>query len=195
MRIDKTTNAGTVLIMILAAAVMMLLSQTATAGNLEPSAAPGPTMRTLDEIPTIWCQIIPAAKRFELVMGDEAVLDKETGLVWARDAGYRGGTLKTWHEAWEETRNLVIGGRKGWRLPTVEELSSLLVYPRPSPPEGQMAAGNPFVNVKYGYYWTATSYVQDPTTYAYHVLMNSTGVVHHAYKTDEKFVWPVRVGN
>jgi len=37
----------------------------------------------LDQIPPAWSQILPAADRFQRVMeGNEAVLDKETGLVW-----------------------------------------------------------------------------------------------------------------
>jgi hypothetical protein len=36
----------------------------------------------LDLIPPAWSQILPAADRFQLVMGGVAVYDKETGLVW-----------------------------------------------------------------------------------------------------------------
>ena len=41
------------------------------AGDLEPSAAPAPTMKTLDQIPPTWSQIMIASERFELVMGGE----------------------------------------------------------------------------------------------------------------------------
>jgi quinol-cytochrome oxidoreductase complex cytochrome b subunit len=64
------------------------------AGDMEPSGVPGPTMKTLDEIPPSWHQILPASERFEVVMGGGAVLDKETGLVWAKDANIFGAT--TW---------------------------------------------------------------------------------------------------
>ena len=62
------------------------------AGDLQP---PGPpttgTMKTMDQIPPTWSQILPSSERFELVLGGEAVLDKETGLVWAKDANIGGG--------------------------------------------------------------------------------------------------------
>ena len=60
----------------------VLLPGTVNAGNLEPSGPPVSTMKTLDQIPPIWSQKIAGSKRFELVMGGAAVLDKETGLVW-----------------------------------------------------------------------------------------------------------------
>ena len=39
-------------------------------------------VRLKDKYPPSWYQILSADKRFVLVMNDEAVLDKETGLVW-----------------------------------------------------------------------------------------------------------------
>ena len=56
----------------------------ALSGNLEPTAPPGSTMKTLDEIPPAWSQKLSAAQRFVLVLDGEAVLDKETGLVWEK---------------------------------------------------------------------------------------------------------------
>ena len=161
------------------------------AGDLEPSAAPGPTMKTLDQIPPTWSQILPAAERFELVMGDEAVLDKETGLVWARNANLFNGT-RTWQQAINYCRNLSIADRKGWRLPTVEELSSLVdsTQTNPSLPDGYVSF---FDNVQSFFYWSSTTYEGD-STYAWLVDM-TTGNVHYYDKTGYDYVWPVRGDN
>ncbi len=162
------------------------------AGDLEPSAAPGPTMKTLDQIPPTWSQKLPVAERFELVMGDEAVLDKETGLVWAQDANLYNGNI-TWQQAIDYCRNLSIADRKGWRLPTVEELASLVDSTQTHP---CIPSGHPFINVQsatVSYYWSSTTYEGDSTR-AWCVTMSS-GYVGYGIKSASHFVWPVRGGN
>src|SRR5262245_29501247 len=52
--------------------------------KLDPPGPPAPTMKTLDELQPVWNRVLPDNDRFQLVMGDVAVLDKETGLVWQR---------------------------------------------------------------------------------------------------------------
>src|SRR3989304_768790 len=69
---------------VMAVAAMMFFPVMGIAGSLEPSAAPAPTMKTLNQIPPTWSQKLPAAQRFELVLDGYAVLDKETGLVWEK---------------------------------------------------------------------------------------------------------------
>ncbi|HKA41023.1 MAG TPA: DUF1566 domain-containing protein [Burkholderiales bacterium] len=52
----------------------------------------------------------------------EAVLDRETGLVWQRSPVGHG----RWNVASSQCLLAKTGGRVGWRLPTVNELASLL---------------------------------------------------------------------
>jgi len=54
---------------------------------------------------------------------DDAVLDKETGLVWQR---MRVNEISSWPEACEWCMGRETGRRKGWRLPAVEELQTLV---------------------------------------------------------------------
>ena len=80
----KRTSARTLPLIIAIIAAALFVPGIMKAGNLEPSAGPGPTMKTLDEIPPTWSQKLPAAQRFVIVLDGAAVLDKETGLVWER---------------------------------------------------------------------------------------------------------------
>ena len=109
-----------------AAAIAFLLTIVALAlsqaGPLEPSAPPGPTMKTLDEIPPTWRLILPAEQRYVIVMNGEAVLDKETGLVWERSPHLEEGN---WAFAVGRCHSRSTGGRGGWRLPSMSEAKSL----------------------------------------------------------------------
>jgi hypothetical protein len=103
-------------------AAMILFPLMGVTGSLDPSTIPAPTMKTLDEIPPTWSQALPDAQRFELVLEDAAVLDKQTGLVWERTPN----TAKyDWKGAISHCTQLEVGHRKGWHLPTIEQLMSL----------------------------------------------------------------------
>lgn len=176
---------------IICAAVLtaaLLTGGTALAGTLDPTAAPAPTMRTLEQLKPVWDRIIPAAQRFVDALDGTAVLDKETGLVWAKNANLSNGAL-TWQLAMNYCPNLSVGGRKGWRLPTVEELASL-VDPTQSNPS--LPSGHPFTNVQSSYYWSSSSFSGD-SSYAWNVHMYS-GTVSVDFKTVSFYVWPVRGG-
>lgn len=54
--------------------------------------------------------------------GNQAVLDRETGLVWHRSFGQ----ANTLPEAFEACLFSATGGRRGWRLSTMPELLSLV---------------------------------------------------------------------
>ena len=107
-----------------------------------------------------WSQIIPAAQRFVLVMGDAAVLDKETGLVWERSPDV---THWKWTDALAHCANREVGGRKGWHLPLREQLLSLVDTTGTS--GLALPDGHPFLNVQpsFPYYYSATTHAFDPT--------------------------------
>src|SRR5262249_27665792 len=94
--------------------------------------------------------------------------------------------------------NLNAGGRTGWRLPTIQELLSLVdrsVSPGPALP-----AGHPFTNVQSSEqssdYWSATTRA-DASSFAWGVRF-SNGLVPYGDKAQggvgSLFVWCVRGG-
>ena len=101
------------------------------------------------------------SSRFKCVMGGEAVQDKQTGLTWARNA-YIAKKRVPWQEAMKFCQDLEIGNQKGWRLPTKEELITLLDTSRSDP---ALPDGHPFeIMVELGShncYWTSTEYEGD----------------------------------
>ena len=171
-------------------AAALLLPKLIGAGDLEPTTPPGPTMKTLDEIPPTWSQILPASERFVLVMGGEAVLDKETGLTWAKDANLL-NTTTNWQAAINSCANLSLGGRKGWRLPTREELASLV---DPSQFNPALPSGHPFIKVESWGYWSSTEH-ESHSPSAWAVAMNHSNVFSQPKTYDNCYVWPVRGSN
>ena len=91
----------------------------------------------------------PPAQRWELVFGGQAVVDKQTGLIWQRQVGT---TSMLWSQAAGICAPLgvpnALNPHRGWRLPTVHELSSL----------APLTQQSPFVNVHWDgkWYWTST---------------------------------------
>jgi hypothetical protein len=113
----------------------------------------------LEQIPPAWGQTLPAVDRFVLLTRGKVVLDKETGLVWEQSPDTN---TRSWVTAQIFCNNRFVGGRKGWRLPTIQELASL-VDPTQSNPA--LPAGHPFSNVQASQssgYWSATTSVIDP---------------------------------
>jgi hypothetical protein len=113
-------------------------------------------------IPPAWSQNLEAKKRFVLVLQGQGVLDKETGLVWEQSPD---ATARHWDDAVSYCYTKYAGKRNGWRLPTMEELSSLIDQEqRPALP-----IGHPFSNIQAGpgqYYWTSTTYLGNNAVWA-----------------------------
>jgi hypothetical protein len=143
-----------------------------------------------DQAAPTWSQKLQcnttACPRFELVLDGAAVLDKETGLVWEKSPFMYGE--RTWGAAMIICENGVQGGRKGWRLPTVEELSSL-VDPSVAIPGPTLPSGHPFTNVQSSAYWSATA--TDSADWVGYVNFRY-GDMGYASKDDSHYVWCVR---
>lgn len=176
------------------------LAGVCVAGDLEPSGPPGPTMRTLEELLPAWSQkITDASKRFQLVLDDQAVLDKETGLVWERApdaASYDWGLAG----ALAQTKN--VGGRKGWRVPTLEELLSLVDTSVSGSPK--LPSGHPFVNVHFEQeiglrpsdaYWTVTTLSGNNDAASVVYFHNGTAGAQFKNQSSFVYVWCVRGGH
>ena len=160
-------------------------------------AAPPSKSETLHSWDT---KIDDATKRFR-VLGDfnnEAVLDRETGLVWERSPLT---TTHQWSRARHQCTNRTTGGRRGWRLPSVHELATLL---DPNNPEGNpdLPAGHPFdpTAVQSATYWSATTDANRPADVAAFILPGVWIVNFDIFPPDiddptsSFFVWCVRGG-
>lgn len=107
-----------------------------------------------------WSQVISGAKRFTLLpqFSGEAVLDKETGLVWQLAPTEMFGNLPV---ASRYCADVSIGNRRGWRLPTLQELKSLT---DPSESSPTLTAGHPFANIDLTHHhWSSTVTLDSPT--------------------------------
>ncbi len=152
-------------VIVMAIAATMFLPETATAQGF-------------------WSKKLPVAERFVVLadFNNEAVLDKETGLVWEKSpAGSRYG----WGD---RCANLALGNRKGWHVPTIEQLTSLV---DPSVLTGvTLPDGHPFTNVMSSYYWSATTAPDAPGD-AWGMSFYNGGV-GKLDKTSNAFTWCVR---
>jgi hypothetical protein len=103
-----------------------------------------------------WDQTTPASTRFVVLtnFNSQAVLDRETGLVWQRSPFQN---ITAGHEvAITFCLNSTVGGRAGWRLPAAAELGSL-IDPTATTVPG-FPAGHPFIGfpVSTTAFWTST---------------------------------------
>jgi hypothetical protein len=131
-----------------------------------------------------WDQkIADPIKRFVVLasLDNAAVLDRETQLVWERAPGT---VTATWGGAMHYCVSIrTTGGRQGWRLPTVAELTSLFA--------GQaLPPGHPFQNITDERFWSVTPSPLDATR-AYTASLTN-GLVLASLKTDPYRVLCVR---
>jgi hypothetical protein len=130
-------------------------------GGVAPAAAAPPVkVDPLAGVTQNWDKILPAATRFVILsdFGGAAVRDNETGLVWEQSPAL---TPDTWSGARDTCIIKNVGGRRGWRLPSIPELASLIDPNGASAP--WLPSGHPFTNVQPAFYWSATANAEDPT--------------------------------
>jgi hypothetical protein len=138
-----------------------------------------------------WDDKIPnAGTRFTVLseFGGAAVLDKETQLVWEQAPSV---TTHIWSNARVLCTSRATGDRKGWRLPSMPELASL-VDPTVATPGPTLPPGHPFTNVQSANYWSATTRA-GTLARAWNVDFSS-GIVGNDDKTDAYNIWCVRGG-
>lgn len=148
---------------------------------------------------TTWENQINGPARFQVLnqFGGAAVFDRETGRVWERSPGNTDGDRDvddndkvTWFTALSHCYQLEVGGRKGWRLPTIEELASLVDASQANP---ALPAGQPFSDVQSSLYWSATTNAVD-TSFAWGVDFLGGRVDVVSGKIGSLFAWCVRGG-
>ena len=146
-----------------------------------------------------WDQTLPPATRFVVLsnFNSQAVLDRETGLVWLRAPVFfaaLGTSLLTYADGWELCETNGTGSRYGWRLPTVPEFSSLIdpsLYNPANPDVPLLPTPNPFNNVPTGnvLFWTSTVL---PGDFRRTFSLNGSRGGAAASSSDTHQVWCVR---
>jgi hypothetical protein len=147
--------------------------------------------------PPAWDQTLPAATRFIVLsnMGSNAVLDRETGLVWEKSPLSPSGAetgLRDWLSAQDSCNRKTVGNRKGWRLPTLQELTSLVDGDPANTSSPRLPPGHPFTIVPSFLYWSATAGAKN-TSSAWVVTFIDGGMAS-VDRSLSFFVWCVRGG-
>ena len=101
----------------------------------------------------------PPGSRFTVM--PETVLDNRTGIMWQRAVSPE---VYTWAEAKKYTKSLTLAGYSDWRLPTKEELMSIVVKgPAPA------IDTETFPNTPSEFFWSSSPYASYATGYAWGV--------------------------
>jgi formylglycine-generating enzyme required for sulfatase activity len=121
-----------------------------------------------------------------MVNNDGTVTDNMTGLIWQRDHGGQ----KTWEGAISYCEEqLLLGGYEDWRLPSRNELNSIIDYDTYDPAIDATA----FPGTRAAFYWSSTTFANDPlNAWSAHFY---TGLVNYWDKSSsDPFVRCVRGG-
>jgi hypothetical protein len=189
----KKTKVIFFLTLIIFLAVMVFFEKTASGEKFFPPVADKSKVLPANDGGPDGCD----SSRFKCVMGGAAVLDKQTGLIWAKNTEILDKGVP-WEEAVNLCQNVEIGGQKGWRLPTRDELITLLDTSTSAP---ALPEGHPFTKLRefeYGGkgdydYWASTEYEGNSNNVW--VVHLSVGRVSDELKIFDHLIWPVRDSN
>ena len=131
-----------------------------------------------------------SAKKADNSTCADAEYDKLTGLMWAKDGNAAGA--KNWTDAKTYANTLNLCGYNDWRLPTINELASLVNYSDKDSPSHWLNS-NGFNNIQLGPYWSSSDYSLSGG-YACGVNMNF-GYVGNSSQKFNNSVLPVRGPN
>jgi hypothetical protein len=140
-----------------------------------------------DYNPAPWVGQIEGQNRFTVLKqwNDEAVLDRETGLLWERSPS--NAPAGNWYGAYNTCLGKTIGGRWGWRRPAFEELASLVATTSAIP---TLPIQHPFANVP-GEFLSATTQLAGNNALA---IQFGIGAIAREKSTPGR-VWCVRGGH
>jgi len=127
------------------------------------------------------CQYCKGTGKVEIFTKENQMEKKEPKLMWSESVNKH----MTWEEAIKYANDLREGGYDDWRLPTIEELVSLIDYTKFGP-----ACNDTRMNS--ARYWSCTTYAGN-TSYAWSVFFNF-GSVYYQYKANNGYVRCVRNG-
>src|SRR6187402_482590 len=122
--------------------VLCLILFSIPAQALKPGSNPTADLSTVTQN---WDKKLSNDDRFTVLpdFTNQAVRDNETGLVWERSPST---SQASWYDAVRACWLRQVGGRMGWHLPTIEELSTL-VDPSVPAPGPALPTGHPFQNI------------------------------------------------
>ncbi len=116
--------------------------------------------------------------------GDGTVSDHATGLMWKKSGSDKRYSFYRTDEYVQHLNREKFAGYSDWRVPTIEELMSLITQNKQS--NGQYS--NPILAVQADGYWSATS----DTTFGWFVSLNGGYVDRGGISAVTYYVWPVR---
>ena len=141
-------------------------------------------LETVDQAAAIGPQdaVATAPPRLSII-GSDVISDAKTGLQWTRAPL---GKPMNFSSAQKSCAECSIGGHKDWRLPTIDELLSIVDRSRHSP-----AMDTEFFHCEGVWYWSSTPLASSPSDYAW-IVNFSNGYASYSGHDYFGFVRAVR---